>query len=124
MEQNFLFQVRKQYTTLRDSEKKVADVLLSQEFDVVSSTIEGLAAAAGVSQPTIIRFAHAFSLKGFRDIKRTLMAEAIAREQQTQLSQVVSFAVAPTDKLVDTPAKVITTHIKHLQDIYQRKRRF
>ncbi len=117
MEKTISFEIRKQYKSLRNSEKKVADVILSSDFDVVNSSIEGLARRAGVSQPTIIRFANALGFKGFKDIKKALTLEKTQKESKTELAQVVSFPISPQDKLIDTPAKVVTTHIKHMQDM-------
>ncbi len=117
MDTSFVFEIRKQYKTLRPSEQKVANVLLSSEFDIINSSIEDLAKKADVSQPTIIRFANAFGFKGYKDIKRVLTSEKIKKESKTELAKVVSFAISPQDKLIDTPAKVISTHIKHFEDL-------
>ncbi len=117
MENSFVFDIRKKYNSLRNSEKKVADTILSEDFEIFDATIEDLAEKAGVSQPTIIRFANAFGLKGFKDLKKILTSEKLKKESKTELTKVLSFAISPQDKLVDTPAKVITTHIKHLEDM-------
>ncbi len=117
MEKNLTFEIRKMYKSLRASEKKVADVLLAGDFDIVNSSIEDLAKRAEVSQPTIIRFANALGYKGFKDIKKEMTAEQIKKEMKTELTQLVSFEVSPSDKLVDTPAKVISTHMKHFEDL-------
>ncbi|MFI3227101.1 MAG: MurR/RpiR family transcriptional regulator [Clostridia bacterium] len=117
MEYTFFYEVRKKYKQLRPSEQKVADAILNPDVNVLSMTIEELAKISQVSQPTIIRFANALGLKGFKEIKNRLMREQMKREQQTELAKVVSFPISPTDKLVDTPIKVIKTHIKHLEDM-------
>ncbi len=117
MGDTFSFKVRKEYKSLRKSEKRVADVLLSNDFDIVNSSIEDLAKKADVSQPTIIRFANALGYKGFKEVKKLLMAERLKNEGKVERANVLSFSVNENDKLVDTPAKVITTHIKHLEDL-------
>ncbi len=117
MEESINFEIRKQYKSLRNSEKKVADIILSPDFDIINSSIDDLAKQAEVSQPTIIRFANALGFKGFKDIKKALTLERTNTENKTELAKVVSFPISPQDKLIDTPAKVVTTHIKHMQDM-------
>ncbi len=117
MEKNLTFEIREIYKSLRTSEKKVADVILSGEFDINDSSIEDLAKKASVSQPTIIRFANALGYKGFKDIKKLLTAEQIKKDTKIELNQVISFKITPQDKLIDTKAKVISTHIKHFEDL-------
>ncbi len=115
--QAFSLEVRKKYKSLRKSEKRVADVLLSSSFDILNSSIEDLAKEADVSQPTIIRFAKALGCKGYKDVKKILVSERIKKEQNNELTKVLSFVVSAEDKLVDTPTKVVTTHINQLKDL-------
>lgn len=113
-QQALTFQVRKMYKQLRPSEQKVADTLLTPGFDITDISIEGLSKLADVSQPTIIRFANALGLKGFKELKRKLLDEMLQKDMTQQ--EMVTLPVLPEDKLIDIPAKVIQTNIKHLQD--------
>lgn len=63
--------------TLRRSERKVADVVLADPHKVVPMTLAELAEAAGVSQPTIVRFANAIGCDGFHDF-RIQLAQSVA----------------------------------------------
>lgn len=60
---------------LRKSERKVADYVLANMADVIRLRITDVAAAAGVSEPTVIRFCRAVGCHGFQDFKMTLAQE-------------------------------------------------
>lgn len=57
---------------LRNSEVKVANYILSYVEDVIHLSISELADAAGVSEPTVIRFCRNIGYKGFQDFKISL----------------------------------------------------
>jgi RpiR family carbohydrate utilization transcriptional regulator len=63
--------------TLRPSDAKVADVVLANPLAVMDLNLAGLAAAAGVSEPTVIRFCTAIGFDGYRAFKLAL-AGAVA----------------------------------------------
>jgi len=65
------------YEKLRKSEKKVADYVMQQQSAVVQMRIVDLAAAAAVSEPTVVRFCRALGFDGFQDFKLTL-AQSVA----------------------------------------------
>lgn len=114
MEKDIYYRIRKIYMELRPSERKVANILLDETFDVTDMTIEGLAQLANVSQPTVIRFANAVGLHGFRQLKTSLL---MAHNDNTPLArELLSFDVTPEDKLVDVPSKVISANIQQLKD--------
>lgn len=62
---------------LRRSEQKVAEVVLKDPNKAVHSSMAGLARAAGVSEPTVMRFANALGCDGFQEFKLRL-AQSIA----------------------------------------------
>jgi len=57
---------------LRKSERKVAAYVLEHRANIVQMRIVDLAAAAGVSEPTVVRFCRAIGFDGFQDFKLTL----------------------------------------------------
>ena len=119
MKSDIYYRIRKKYMQLRPSERRVADVLLNQPHtpqDTAAMTIEWLAQAAGVSQPTVIRFAKALGLDGFRELKTALLLENTASGGSVGAGEALSFHVSPDDKMVDVPAKVISTNIRQLED--------
>lgn len=63
--------------SLRASERKVADVILADPARAIDFNMAGLAEAAGVSEPTVMRFCGAIGFDGFRAFKIAL-AQAVA----------------------------------------------
>ena len=113
----FSFKIRKKYRTLRFSEQKVADILLKGDYRPGELTIEFLANEAKVSQPTVIRFAQAMGLGGFRELKTALIEEQ-ARQGERGMAgaEKIPCQVTPGDKLVDVPLKVISADIRQLEN--------
>ena len=113
----FSFKIRKKYRTLRFSEQKVADILLKEDYRPGELTIEFLANEAKVSQPTVIRFAQAMGLGGFRELKTALIEEQ-ARQGERGMAgaEKIPCQVTPGDKLVDVPLKVISADIRQLEN--------
>lgn len=72
-----LVRIAEDQPRLRKSERKVADVVLAGPHAVVNMTLAELAAAAKVSQPTIVRFANAIGCDGFHDF-RLQLAQSVA----------------------------------------------
>lgn len=62
---------------LRKSERAVADFVLAHPDQVLQLPIADLAARAGVSQPTVARFASALGFSGYREFKLRL-AQSLA----------------------------------------------
>ncbi len=62
---------------MRRSEAKVLDLVISDPRFVVDSTMAGVAAAAVVSEPTVMRFATGLGFDGFQQF-RIALAEALA----------------------------------------------
>lgn len=75
--QNMLEVVRSLRSELRKSDRKVADAVLADPRQVLSATVADMAARAGVSQPTVIRFSVAVGCTGYGDFKLRL-AQSLA----------------------------------------------
>ncbi len=65
------------YGSLRKSERKVADYVLSEAEEVIHYSVSQLAEQARVSDPTVIRFCRALGFKGFQDFKIHLAQNVI-----------------------------------------------
>lgn len=63
--------------TLRPSERKVADLVLSDPASAMRLGMAALAATAGVSEPTVMRFCTALGFDGFQSF-RLALAQALA----------------------------------------------
>lgn len=72
-----LEQIKRAEDRLRRSERKVADYVLSDPQAALSLGISALAAASGVSDPTVLRFCRALGFDGFQSFKLAL-ARALA----------------------------------------------
>lgn len=81
---SILARVSERLPQLRRSEQKVARAVLDDPAATMRSTVGGLAAAAGVSEPTIIRFAGAVGCEGFADLKLQLAQEVALGVPATQ----------------------------------------
>lgn len=93
---------------MRASEQKVADLVLGDAAQVLSYNMAGLAEAAGVSEPTVMRFCSAIGFDGFRSFKLQL-AQAIALGLPMTLS-----AIDADDSLQDLTEKVFSRTISSL----------
>lgn len=112
--------VRLHLDDLRDSEKKVARVVLESPGQVIYRSISELAEDAGTSEPTVLRFCRALGFRGYHDLKIQLAQDLVpevknihedvtARDDSASLVRKVlnANAIAITDTL-DTldPAQV------------------
>lgn len=64
-------------STLRPSEQRVAQEVLAQPHQTVELSIAALAAQAGVSEPTVMRFCRALGCSGYQEFKLRL-AQALS----------------------------------------------
>ena len=71
--------IEQQLEQLRRSERKVADLVLENPDAVIHMRIVDLAAAAQVSEPTVVRFCRAIGCEGFQNFKLAL-AQNTARD--------------------------------------------
>lgn len=69
---NILEVVRLSLPELRKSDRKVAELVLSDPDRVLTATVAEVADAAEVSQPTVIRFCVAIGCAGFQDFRLRL----------------------------------------------------
>lgn len=60
---------------LRKSEQKVADLVLARPNMITNMSLADVAAKAGVSEPTVVRFCRAVGCAGFQDLKLRLVGD-------------------------------------------------
>lgn len=65
-------QMRRALSSLNKAERRVADVILQDIDAAIVMTTRGLSAKAGVSEPTIVRFARRMGSTGFKAFKMRL----------------------------------------------------
>lgn len=100
-------------SSLRRSELKVADLVADDPRQVVKSTMAAVAAAAGVSEPTVMRFAMSLGFDGFQQFRMAL-AESLVLGLPATLS-----TVEPGDD----PAAIIEKIFDHTMTSLDRARR-
>jgi len=93
---------------LRASERAVADLVLADPVRAMDFNMAGLADAAGVSEPTVMRFCSAVGFDGFRSFKITL-AQTIALGLPVTLS-----AIHQDDSTDDVTEKIFSHTISSL----------
>ena len=74
---NCLIRIRQRYPDLAQSDKKLADYLLTQPDNVRHLSSQQLAFEAGVSQSSVVKFAQKMGFKGFPALKLAI-SEALA----------------------------------------------
>ncbi len=82
-----LNQIRTIQTSLSKSEKKVAETILEQPQQYLNATMNELANAAEVSEPTIVRFCRSLKLSGYREF-RLRLAQDLASQVHYQHSHI------------------------------------
>jgi RpiR family carbohydrate utilization transcriptional regulator len=96
---------------LRPSERKVADLVLAQPDAVIHMRIVDLAAAAEVSEPTVVRFCRAIDCEGFQNFKLAL-AQSSAANHSTE-----PFSLSETDTARDYTFKVFDATMETLKRV-------
>ncbi len=108
---NLLQHISLSIKSLRKSEVKVAQHVLSDPASVMHSSMSDLAAVVGVSEPTIIRFCRAVGCQGFQDLKLKLAQSVAAGASFGQ------FAISEEDAVTDYAMKIFDTTLHTLMDV-------
>ncbi|NDO79499.1 MurR/RpiR family transcriptional regulator [Citrobacter sp. NCU1] len=80
---NCLIRIRQRYPHLAQSDKKLADYLLSQPDNARHLSSQQLAAEVGVSQSSVVKFAQKMGFKGFPALKLAI-SEALVSNSHPQ----------------------------------------
>jgi len=80
---NCLIRIRQRYPGFAQSDKKLADFILAQPDETRHLSSQQLAAEAGVSQSSVVKFAQKLGFKGFPALKLAL-SEALASNPHPQ----------------------------------------
>lgn len=93
---------------LRPSDSRVADVILADPAAALDMTLAALSRAAGVSEPTVLRFCSAIGCEGMRDL-RVCLARALAFARTTS-----NLAISAEDGLSDIVEKMFDFNLSNL----------
>jgi len=105
---NLLEVIARAQDTLRKSDRRVAEVVLERPAEVVDMTLAALARAAGVSEPTVIRFCTAIGCDGFRGM-RVKLARSLAFARTTSHT-----AISGADDLDTVITKIFDFNLSNL----------
>ena len=111
---NLLQHIAANRHSLRKSELKVADHVLTHAAQVMHSSMAELAREVGVSEPTIVRFCRAIGCSGFQDLKLKLAQSLAAGASFGQ------FSINEDDSIEDLSHKIFDTTLATLMDVRER----
>lgn len=101
-----LDRVKSAYASLRPSERRVADYVLSDPDACTQCTISELAERVQVSQPTVVRFVQAMGFDGYRSFKYCLLRDRSGKSPQSPyFDPMGDLDLKPWDCLEDLPLK-------------------
>lgn len=121
MEQSVDFLIRSHYAQLRNSEKKVADVVLKQGHYCQKMTIERLAKQSGVSQPTVMRFVKAVGFQNYREFQDALLCQDMQTRRKPENEGIQSvlygYRLHVGDSIESVPGKVVSGTTAMLEEM-------
>jgi RpiR family transcriptional regulator, carbohydrate utilization regulator len=113
-----LERVRATRLSLRKSEAKVADLVLADPARILELSLAGLAALAGVSQPTVMRFCVAIGFSGYQEFKlRLAQSLALGRSATHSVISDRDGLGAVTDKIFEYTLTSLDWARQHLDRV-------
>ncbi len=103
--------IRDQCATLPPAEAKVARLALAHPHSFIQTAVVDIAAQAGVSQPTVVRFCRSVGASGLRDFKLRLAAALQIKNAAPQPS------VGSGDSIKDLSAKVLGSAVQAIHAV-------
>lgn len=118
-QESIIYQIRGTYASLRKSEQKVADYVLTHEKTCGKISLIELARQSGVSQPTVIRFVKALGYDGFKEFRYRLLEEESAGHDRTEEERYAMYGyfLNPREDLRLIPARVVATSVRAIEDM-------
>ena len=103
--------IQQRLTDLSRSERLVGAWIVANMAEAIDASIQEVAEAAGVSQPTVIRFCRSMDTSGFRDLRKHLIAAQHRPDSYSHND------VEVTDGADSAAAKVVESSIRALVDL-------
>lgn len=101
-----LVRLRQALPTLRPAEARIGEVVLEDPTGVVGSTITELAARAGTSQATVVRFCRAVGYAGYPEFRIDLAQATSRRAVELERSGIAEGEINQTDDATDVVSKI------------------
>ncbi|MGQ9629385.1 MAG: MurR/RpiR family transcriptional regulator [bacterium] len=112
---NCLLKIQSSYSSLNNSEKKVASYIITNPGDVINQSITEVANKSGVSVTTVARFLNSMNFRGFRQFKITL-AQDLASAQPPDYTKEIYVDIRAEDDPPTVIKKVFNASIKFIRD--------
>lgn len=119
------YEIKRIYASLRKSEQKAADYYLGYDGPVETMSIAAMARAAGVSQPTVMRFVKALGLEGFKEFKYQVLKASLGgngsgtgEEAGGRSGDVLRYGyeISARDRPEEVPGRVVAQSVSYLDD--------
>ena len=111
------YKIRRNYASLRKSEKKVADYVLANEAVCGKISLEKLAARSDVSQPTVVRFVKALGYDGFKEFRYQIIEDIANRRKNQGSGASYGYPIQPEASLKLVPVRVVAASVKIMEDM-------
>jgi len=111
MKNGIVKQITASYGDLRKSEKRAADYILRHMELAAGLSIDRLAKAADVSQPTVLRMLRSLGFTGYKDFKYQLVSELAqsGAESQGAAEPMFGYTLRKQDTLEEIPSYMTAT---------------
>ena len=111
MKNGIVKQITASYGDLRKSEKRAADYILRHMELAAGLSIDRLAKAADVSQPTVLRMLRSLGFTGYKDFKYQLVSEMAQSEAESQgaAEPMFGYTLRKQDTLEEIPSYMTAT---------------
>lgn len=103
--------ISEQLSSMRKSERKVAEYILAHPDEIIHMRIVDLATEAQVSEPTVVRFCRAVGCSGFQEFKLNLAQQLASSPSFGQI------AVTETDTIAEYKRKVFDSTVDTLLNV-------
>lgn len=103
--------ISEQLSSMRKSERKVAEYILANPDEIIHMRIVDLATEAQVSEPTVVRFCRAVGCSGFQEFKLNLAQQLASSPSFGQI------AVTETDTITEYKRKVFDSTVDTLLNV-------
>lgn len=103
--------ISEQLSSMRKSERKVAEYILANPGEIIHMRIVDLATEAQVSEPTVVRFCRAVGCSGFQEFKLNLAQQLASSPSFGQI------AVTETDTIAEYKRKVFDSTVDTLLNV-------
>ncbi|MFC6633819.1 transcriptional regulator HexR [Microbulbifer taiwanensis] len=103
--------ISEQLSSMRKSERKVAEYILANPDEIIHMRIVDLATEAQVSEPTVVRFCRAVGCSGFQEFKLNLAQQLASSPSFGQI------AVTETDTIAEYKRKVFDSTVDTLLNV-------